>query len=62
MKYRQMRLILLWFGFEEAPAKGSHVKFIHPGCNINLSIPVHNNDCKWSYKEHIAEIIKNEFL
>jgi predicted RNA binding protein YcfA (HicA-like mRNA interferase family) len=62
LRYRQVKLILLWLGVKKVPAKGSHVRFIREDCNVDISIPVHNNDCFKFYKKKIAKIIKEKFL
>ncbi len=62
LEYPDVKKILLLFGFELIPAKGSHVKFKH-GKEGDLIIPVHNNRCKDFYKkqakDRIEKIIKN---
>jgi predicted RNA binding protein YcfA (HicA-like mRNA interferase family) len=61
LKFRQIELVLLWFGFEKIDAKGSHVRFKHCVCNVELSIPVHGGDCKMYYKIKISKLLKINF-
>jgi len=61
LRYRQIKKILHWFGIRKVSAKGSHVRFVREDCNVDISIPVHNNDCKKDYKKLVAKIIKNKF-
>ncbi len=62
LEYPDIKKILLLFGFEFIPAKGSHMKFKYR-TEGDLIIPVHNNRCKDFYKkqarDRIEEIIKN---
>lgn len=62
IKYRDLIIILEYFGFIKIPAKGSHVKYSHSQIDYDLIIPIHNNECKDFYKEqakkYIQQIIK----
>ena len=59
ISYRDLQKILLALGFEKVYTKGSHVKFKNEILNIDIILPVHNNDCKDFYKKDIAKRIKN---
>jgi hypothetical protein len=37
------------------------VKFRCEMCNVEISIPVHNNDCKKYYKIKISKLLKKTF-
>ncbi len=58
IKYRELVLLLKYFGFEQIPAKGSHVKFSHDKLQYDLVIPVHKNECKDFYKEQAKKYIQ----
>ena len=62
IKYSQLRNILLFFGFHEIQAKGSHKKFKHVLIEKDLIIPVHNNECKDFYKKFAAKIVQENTL
>jgi predicted RNA binding protein YcfA (HicA-like mRNA interferase family) len=57
-KFRDIKAILLYVGFEEIQAKGSHVKFKHIHMQADLIIPVHNNDCKDFYKKNVKSVLE----
>ena len=57
-KLADILLILKHYGFEKIPAKGSHIKFKHSQLQLDLVIPVHNNDCKPFYKKEVEKQIK----
>ena len=57
LKFAEIETLLLNSGFKITEAKGSHKKFKHPESK-GLSIPVHNNDCKLIYKNHVAKTLK----
>lgn len=56
--YRDIEKILLYFGFERIQAKGSHVKFKSSYHRLDISIPIHNNDCHKFYKKKVQNIIE----
>ncbi len=58
VKYAELVSILKHFGFEQIPAKGSHVKFKHSKLTSDLIIPVHRGDCKDFYKTLARKIIE----
>ena len=58
IKYRELVMILEYFGFVQIPAKGSHVKYCHYKLTTDLIIPVHKNECKDFYKELAKEYIQ----
>ena len=62
LKYHDIELILLDFGFKKRQAKGSHVKFTHSKIKESIIISIHNNNCKGGYKKRIAKFIKYYFL
>ena len=53
VRYSQIEKLLISFGFEKIQSKGSHVQFEKEGSYLNISIPVHHNDCKNFYKKNI---------
>jgi len=57
--YREIEKILKYIGFTKIQAKGSHIKFKYAKQNIDIIIPIHNNDCKNFYKKLTAKIIQN---
>ncbi len=57
IKYRDLVIILKYYGFVQIPAKGSHIKYSHDKLRYDLIIPVHNNECKDFYKEQAKEYI-----
>lgn len=63
LNFADIEKILVSFGFEIIPAKGSHVKFKRDG-ESDLIIPIHNNQCKDFYKRQakirIEHIINNQ--
>jgi len=61
LKFREIECVLTWLGFERVEAKGSHVRFVHQGCSVDLSVPIHNNDCKRYYKVKISKLLKMNF-
>lgn len=63
LKYAQICLVLQMVGFVQVPVKnGSHEIFKHPQLQYNLTIPVHNNDCKKYYKIKASSLIKDYHL
>lgn len=58
LRYREIELILISFGFEKITAKGSHVKFKHPFLPRDLIIPVHGHECDPFYKKLALDFIK----
>lgn len=58
LKYRQIEKIILSFDFVKIEAKGSHKKFKHYKLENDLTIPIHNNDCKNFYKKQVANTLK----
>jgi len=62
LRFVEIEKILFWFGFVKVSVKGSHHKFKREICNINISIPVHNNDCRNFYKEKVRKIIIKNLL
>ncbi|MBI5411872.1 type II toxin-antitoxin system HicA family toxin [Candidatus Peregrinibacteria bacterium] len=61
LRYHEIESILLYLGFTKDRGKGSHVCFRHPLVKRDVTIPVHNNDCKTIYKKETAKIIKIYF-
>ncbi len=59
VSYSDLQKLLLALGFEKIQAKGSHVKFKHRVLEIDIVVPVHNNECKEFYKKDIAKRLKN---
>ena len=59
VSYSDLQKLLLALGFEKIQAKGSHVKFKHRVFEIDIVVPVHNNECKEFYKKDIAKRLKN---
>ena len=59
LRFSEIKKVLEYFGFELIMAKGSHKKFKHTALEIDLIIPVHNNDCKNFYKIQAAKFVKN---
>lgn len=57
IKYVDLVKILKYLNFETISIKGSHVKYKKN--QINIVIPVHNNECKSFYKKEVYKIIKN---
>lgn len=60
LRYSQIEKILISHGWEKIQGKGSHVLFEKPGM-YDISVPIHNNECKIIYKKQIAKIL-NKFL
>ncbi len=53
VRYTDIEKILFYVGFEKIYAKGSHVKWKHTQLRHDIIVPVHNNECKKFYKQHI---------
>ena len=51
ISYSDLTKILIVNGFSEIKAKWSHVKWKHELLSKDLIIPIHNNDCKPTYKK-----------
>ena len=58
LRFSQIHKILIKFGFELTKINGSHHLYQNIALPYDLSIPVHNGDCKNIYKQQAAEIIK----
>ncbi len=58
LRYKELTNVLKEIGFEEIPAKGSHVKWKHPALTKDLVFPIHNGDCKNFYKEQALKTLK----
>lgn len=59
VKYRDLVIILDYFGFIQISTKGSHVKYNHHKLPYDLVIPVHKNECKDFYKEQVRKYIQS---
>ena len=62
LPFHEIESLLVRFGFQIVPAKGSHRKFKHPPLKIEYVVPVHNGECKSFYKKEIAKILKHNNL
>jgi len=62
LKFRQIERLLKWLGFWLAGVRGSHRKYRHGRLKRDLTVPVHNRECKIGYKRKVARIIKNKIL
>lgn len=58
LKFEEIHTLLLRHNFIHQRTSGSHHVYEHDDLPLFLSIPVHNNDCKWIYKEKAAETLK----
>ncbi|MCA9360113.1 type II toxin-antitoxin system HicA family toxin [Candidatus Kaiserbacteria bacterium] len=58
LKYSQLVYVLEYYGFIQIQAKGSHVKFKHPKLNKDLTIPLHNKECKNFYKQLAKKFVE----
>ena len=56
-KYSRIEKLLKKTGFNIIEAKGSHKKLKHQSLNENLSIPIHNKDCKKPHLYYIFYIV-----
>ena len=62
LRYAEIEKILLDFKFVKMMGKGSHVKFSNPFIGLQITIPVHNNNCKPIYKINASKILYNYIL
>ena len=62
LQFSDIEKILLYYGFQKIEAKGSHTKYKHTLLNNDIVVPIHNNECKNFYKQHIYKTIKNTFF
>ncbi len=58
LRYIQIVTVLEDHGFFQVQAKGSHVKFKHPKLDYDLTIPIHNKDCKDFYKQQAKKFLE----
>ncbi|MDD3066875.1 MAG: type II toxin-antitoxin system HicA family toxin [Candidatus Gracilibacteria bacterium] len=58
LRYSEVHKILIEFGFQHKRISGSHNIYQNITLPADISIPIHNNDCKDVYKKEVAKIIK----
>ena len=58
LRYTQIETLLLAEGCVKVQTKGSHFHFVHGDMPYDLTIPVHNRDCKDVYKIEAMKFLK----
>ena len=58
VSFQEIKTTLIRLGFEHIHTRGSHQKFRHLDLGTDITIPVHNGECKISYKKEVVKILK----